>query len=149
MLHVIPAPVSDQEIRRSCRRLLRSGRRVDEKGISLSVDRGQLVFKGSDENRQQLGRLQKLAANLRGVRDVRVEVIVSKEKRGLDQRATSRLGKLVSEVFPGQDVELSLFGGVAVLTGTIRNLRARRAVEAFVAEDPMVTRVVNKLEVES
>jgi osmotically-inducible protein OsmY len=148
-LHVLPDPVPDREIRRTCRRLLRSSDQIDEKTISLSVDGGRMTFQGSVRDRRELDRLRILAANIRGVRDVEVDVVTSKERKRLDRRAASRLAKIVEEVFSGDQIRLSFFGGVAVLTGGVRNLRTRRAIEEFLAGDPLVERVVNKLEVES
>ena len=77
-----------------------------------------------------------LAANIRGVRDVKLDVVTSKERKKLDRKAASRLVKIVEDVFPGEQVRLTFFGGVAVLTGKVRKLRARRAIEEFLAGDP-------------
>jgi osmotically-inducible protein OsmY len=147
-LHVVPDPVPDQEIRRTCRRLLRASDGIDERAVSISVDGGRLILRGSARDRRELGRLQALAANIRGVRDVAVEVVASKRHKELDRRAASRLTRIVEDVFPGQRVALSFFGGTAVLTGEVRTLRVKRAIEGFLDGEPRVERVVNKLEVQ-
>jgi hypothetical protein len=92
--------------------------------------------------------LQALAANIRGVRDVAVEVVASKREKQLDRRAASRLARIVEDVFPGQQVGLTFFGGTAVLTGKVPTLRVKRAIQGFLDGEPRLERVVNKLEVQ-
>lgn len=146
-LHVVPIPVSDTEIRRAGRRLLRASPGIDERTLTFSVDGGHVVLRGTASTRRELGRFSKLVSRLQGVRDVEVRAEVSTRKKASDRQVAARLGGVLDDLFSGSDIRLTFFGGIAVLTGRVANLRTKRAAAAFVAEDDAVDRVVNQLEV--
>jgi osmotically-inducible protein OsmY len=146
-LHVLPAPATDAEIRRAARRLLRASPGIDERTLSFSVDRGHVVLSGTVASRQQARRLSDLASQLRGVRSVELRVEASAPRAASDRQIAARLQGIVRDLFPASDIGLRFFGGAAVLTGRVANLRTKRAVEAFVAEDDAVERIVNLLDV--
>lgn len=146
-LTVVPLPVSDAEIRRAGRRLLRASPGIDERTLTFSVDRGRVVLKGTAESRRELRRFSNLVSRLQGVREVEVRVEVSPKRKEGDRRVAARLGGVIKDLFSGSEIRVTFFGGIAVLTGRVSNLRTKRAVAGFVAEEDAVERIVNHLEV--
>jgi osmotically-inducible protein OsmY len=87
--------------------------------------------------------------HVRGVRGVSTRIRFPADPGASDRGDERRLAQLLGSVSAADAVTVAFFGGVAVLSGTARSLRAKGAIEAFVADDSAVERVVNKIEVAS
>jgi hypothetical protein len=68
--------------------------------------------------------------------------IAEKEK---DHMISRRVNESVSTLFPYQDVGVSCFGGIAVLSGRVDRLKTKAEVDELVREDRRVGRVINKI----
>ncbi|NNL86010.1 MAG: BON domain-containing protein, partial [Myxococcales bacterium] len=115
--------------------------------FSFTVEGGHVVLDGPATHRQSLRRTAEILGRIQGVRDVATRIHFPTEEASSRRGESSRIAQLVASVSPDDAVLVQFFEGVAVLSGTTQSLRAKRAVEAFVADDPAVMRVVNKIEV--
>ncbi|MEZ4273431.1 MAG: BON domain-containing protein [Myxococcota bacterium] len=73
---------------------------------------------------------------------------ISKSQRGRDSRVASRLQRDVEAVERKSSVRVTVFGKVAVLTGNVTSLRAKRHLERVVGVHDCIGRVINKVAVE-
>lgn len=146
-LIVIPEPIPDRRLRQSLRRLLKQHLSIDERTLSVSVDAGRVVLAGTASHTRELRKIQELAVHLRGVRSVQMRILVAQDAKSEDRNAARRLRRTLDEMSNEKGVDLAFFRGVAILTGRVRTLNAKRGLEELVGEDSAVRRVVNKLEV--
>jgi len=146
-LHVSHSGLPDREIARAVRAALRDAPDVDKRTISVGVRNGRVSLAGSAADRMEVRRLDEIVRNVKGVRDVDNLVVVSLRQKEKDSVVARRSTKSVSSHFPEVDVSVSVFGGVAVLSGHVPSLRVKGWIEELVAGDRAVSRVINKLAV--
>jgi len=146
-LLVQPSDRTDAQITRSIRLLLREASDIDETTLAVNVERGHVTLAGSVADRRELNRAQHLLVNIKGVRDIDRLAVMSKGQKQRDHVVARRLGAMLCGLFPDQQVDVAVFAGVAVLSGTAERLSKSRDMQYMVEEDDAVQRVVNKLEV--
>ncbi|NNL85625.1 MAG: BON domain-containing protein [Myxococcales bacterium] len=146
-LVVLPTPRSDAEIRRAGREILRGSPEVDSRTISLTVEGGSVTLRGTAEDRRELRRLERLVTGIAGVRNVVLEIEVSRERKAKERRVAGRLTRALASAFPNSAVRVTYFDGVAVAAGTSKTLREKRAVLEFLSDDRAVSRAVDKVDV--
>ena len=86
-------------------------------------------------------------SHVNGVRGIEKLTVVSAKQKSQDRQVARRLQQLMEGQFPQQNVKVSFFGSVAVLSGVVPALPFKRAAERAILQDPDVSRVVNKIEV--
>jgi osmotically-inducible protein OsmY len=146
-LFVPNSGLPDVAVSRAVRGLLRTMPTAGEESLSANVERGFVTLAGSISSRRDLDDVLRAISDLRGVRGIENLVVVSPQQRGDDRAVARRLQGAVSRLFPDEEVTVKVFGGVAVLQGTVAESAARRRVEAIVAADEDADRVINKLTV--
>ena len=104
-------------------------------------------LRGAVPSRAQLHDLLDRVATVRGVRDLDWEVEILGGDSESERDAARRLRKAILTLHPKEKIEIGFVAGIAIISGRVRSLVTKRAVERFVARDDRVTRVVNKLEV--
>ena len=147
-LLVAPSARTDAQIRRSIRMLLREASDIDETTLAVNVERGYVTLAGSVNDRRELNRVRYLLASVKGVRDIDRLAVLSASQKQRDHVAARRLGAMLSGLFPDQQVNVAIFAGVAVLSGTVGRLGKSLDIQSIVEEDDAVQRVVNKIEVQ-
>jgi osmotically-inducible protein OsmY len=146
-LSVLPSGLGDREIARKIRALLRGATSVEEQTLAVSVDDGHAVLTGTVSSRDELERLQQLLGNVWGVRSLTDQTDRAPAKKLRDQVLARRFQSMLSHLFPSADVRVAVVGEVAVLTGRVARLEAKRAIESLVSRDESIERVASKIEV--
>jgi osmotically-inducible protein OsmY len=146
-LLVMPSGIPDQVVKRDLETIVRSMSEIDPEQLSIRVEGGRVTLHGRVPSRADLHDLIELAAHVKGVRDLEWEVEIASARSRSDDNTARRLERSISTLFPGQGVDVSLFGGVAVLTGVVASLRRKNEIERHCARDDGVRRIVNKLAV--
>jgi osmotically-inducible protein OsmY len=147
-LYVLPRrKVTDRELRRSVRVLLRAVAEHEDTTVVGTVRSGHVRLTGTVRNQKELARLEHLVSQVPGVRGV--ESLVRFQRRRASQAATvqRRLAARLGAAFPDADLQVSFFSGVVVLHGRVSRLATKRGAARIVAEDDAVERVLNKVEV--
>lgn len=146
-LSVVPSGLSDREIARNIRGLLRGAMSVEERTLAVSVDDGHAVLKGTVSSLDELERLQQLLGNVWGVRSLTDQTDRAPAKKRRDQAVARHLQLVLSQLFPRADVRVAVIQGVAVLTGRVDRLDVKRAIESRISRDESIERVASKIEV--
>ena len=145
---VVAQPRADEAIERAVAALLDAASEVDPDGLELEVSQGRVRLGGALQSQRELQRLVDLMAHVRGVRAIEAdEVTILEQGEG---QAPSSSGRRLVEVVQrrfGPTIDPEVYDTTVVLGGTVERASDRAAVEAFVAAEPGVTRVVNKLRV--
>jgi hypothetical protein len=68
-------------------------------------------------------------------------------KKLRDQLLARRFQSMLSHLFPSADVRVAVVGEVAVLTGRVARLEAKRAIESRISRDESIERIASKIEV--
>lgn len=138
---------SDRQLLQSIRNVLKATHGVDYATISPTVRNGYVTIAGTVESPSELARLEEVLAHVDGVRGIEKLTTVSPQSKSSHRGVAKRLATRLSDMHPDQDVDVSYFAGVAVLSGRARSLRDRRAIVSTVSEDEAVSRVVDKIDV--
>ena len=144
---VEPEPRTDKDIARHVRNVLRSASETDPRTINVSVQEGRVRLAGSVSSRDELERLTSMVANIAGVRDVEINVVVTKSGTLAARGLASRLRSALNSLWPTAEVDVTVFGHVAVLAGHTRTLADKQAIKAHALGLPGIGRVVNKIRV--
>jgi len=147
-LFVAPSGRSDRAVSRDVNAVMKAVSQVAEETLSVTVENGYLSIAGSTSDHREMNRLLDVLAHVRGVRGVRNYTTVSPEQKANDKLLSHRLGRMLEDRFPRERLEVSAFGHVAVVSGTVRRLAVKRDIAAAVRDYPAIGRVVNKLAVE-
>jgi osmotically-inducible protein OsmY len=127
--------------------VLRSTSDIDTTTISMSVRNGYVSLAGSAADRLELERINEIISHVKGVRGIDNLATVSRLQKEKDHVIARRIHKVLALLFPREKVSVSVFGGVAVLSGRVELLSIKREVENLAREDRAVRRVINKIEV--
>ena len=146
-LRVAHQGVSDRTVEKDIRTVARRMSEIDPETLTVAVRNGRVELGGSVPNRAQFQHLIDLVENIRGVRELHYFVNVAAPRPTGDHRVRRRLSQALAKLFPRQSVELSVFDGVAVLSGRVSSLAVKQRIQRLVERDDAVERVVNKLEV--
>ncbi len=146
-LRVNPTPRTDRAILADIRAVLRAVSDVAEETITVEVQGGHVVVAGSAADRAELDRVVELLSHVRGVRGIRNYVTVSRRQKADDRILTGHLRQQLAGRFGRERATVSVFGGVAVVTGKASSLAVKRQIGATLSGNPRVDRVVNKMTV--
>jgi osmotically-inducible protein OsmY len=118
---------------------------IDPSTIAVSVDDGEVTLAGTLQDNREMRRLVDLLGHVRGVRRINNLTTVSPAAKHRD-RAVSRAGKTMLAVhFPDQQVEVTIFGDVAVLEGRVSSNVVRSQIARMMETYGGVRQVVDKL----
>jgi osmotically-inducible protein OsmY len=146
-VRVHPVRVSDREIAKTIRTLLKRASNLESSKLSIEVENGRVALAGFVRDRAEMEQAIGLIGHVRGVRDIRNLTSTSPAGKLRDSLIARRLRRLLRYRFPGEQVRVDVFGGVAALRGRVKRLSTRRDVAELVARDEAVRRILNKIEV--
>lgn len=146
-LVVLPSGRTDRQVERDIRNLIESASSIDGATLSVKVQNGAASLAGTVSDRAELRRLLDLIANLKGVRALHNLTTIWPRQRAKDSAVARALEKRLEAALPGNRIELSVFGGVGVLSGKAGSLTVRRAAERILEEENAIERIINKIEV--
>jgi osmotically-inducible protein OsmY len=138
---------SDRAIANAIRQVLKHASEVDTSTLTIRVDKGNVSLDGTSADRQELGRAIELISHVRGVRRIENLATLSATGKRQDKHVLKRIEKALATHHPKFKIAVTLFGGVAVLSGKVQRAADRMAVEALVAGQDGVDRVVDKIRV--
>ncbi len=138
---------SDRTIAGAIRAVLGHASAIDTKSIAITVRDGEATLRGSATNRKELSRAIDLVRQVRGVRKVDAHVSLPDEAKLEDRKVARRVRRALASTFPQFDLEVAVFGGIAVVSGRVRRAAIRMTIEEFVRNQEGVDRVVDKLTV--
>ncbi len=149
-LYVVPEPTTDRTILQACRRVLRGTLANAPPGssdakLSCKVDRGCLTISGTGIDRAEIDHIRELAANVRGVRDIRFEITSSGEGGPPDRRLATRLQSMLRDLLAETRIRVAIYLRTAVLSGEVRDLRSKQTAVRWVERTRGIERVVDKL----
>ncbi len=140
---------TDGEIQRFVRVLMKHAAEIGEETLAVAVKKGCVTISGTVRDRHESEVLLRLISHIPGVRQIDNFTVLSPTRKERDSVVAHRVGKAMREHFNELRVSASVFGGVAVLTGQVRNLKTRRKVEKWTALRSGINKVVNKVVVNS
>jgi osmotically-inducible protein OsmY len=104
-----------------------------------------VTLTGSAEDKHELARALELISQVHGVRAIDDYVAVSAEVKKQDRTIARHVRDVLDTCFPASDVEVSVFGGIAVISGKVRTAATRDQMARLVSRQDGVKRVVDKL----
>jgi osmotically-inducible protein OsmY len=147
-LMVPPSGISDREVLRSVRAVLRTTPVSVGEALAVAVENGRVSLAGRLMRQRDLDRVVRAVSEVRGVRGVDRLAVVSPGQLTSDRKVAGRLRGALSRLFPDHEVTLKVFSGVVVLSGSVSDLVTKRRMEKIVAMDNDTARVLNKLTLE-
>jgi osmotically-inducible protein OsmY len=137
--------VNDREIASATRKLIKGVSAVDERTLAVSVKDGVVTLAGTSPSAAETQRILGLIEHLRGVRKVRNLTTVGAEQARADRNVARSLSKAIGVTFPASRIEVSVFGGVAVLSGKAGSAISHTGIRRLAARHDGVFRVVDKM----
>jgi osmotically-inducible protein OsmY len=147
-LRVSPSGLADRDVAGKVRGMLRSTSGIDAATISVSVDSGAVTLAGTAADRSELEHVEEVVSSVKGVRSIENLITISRARKEKDHIVARRVQKSLAALFPRQELYVSVFGGVAVVSGRVELLKTKREVEDVVRGDGGVLRVLSKISVE-
>ncbi|MCR9159994.1 MAG: BON domain-containing protein [Nannocystaceae bacterium] len=144
----VDAPsIADEVLATTLRTTLSGTSDVEDQTVSVAVHDGVATLAGVVDSKRRLRRVIALAEDVRGIREIINHVSISSDaaQTGRDQADT--LQSRVSSAFPDASVVVRVFGGIAVLSGSVSTLAQRAEIEEAVEDFDFIQRVVNKVDV--
>jgi len=138
---------SDRQIATAVREVLRHAAAVEKSTLGVAVRAGEVTITGSTRDRHEANRALELIRQVRGVRDIRDFLVVSPTSKQKDAALARAIGRVVETRYPYQAVRVAAFGDIAVLSGRVQTAAMRDELNALVAAQEGVGRVVDKLTV--
>lgn len=138
---------TDRQVIQSIRNVLKATHDVEPATLSVVSRNGYVTIAGTVESKKELDRIEDLLVHVAGVRGIEKLATLSGRFKAAHRAVAKRLAQRLAETHPEDDVEVSYFAGVAVLSGRARSLRERRSILALIQEDAAVDRVVDKIDV--
>lgn len=136
---------SDHAIAAAARQLLSRAERVDASTLALAVDQGVVTVTGSASGRSEVKRTEELIRCIRGVQRVSKYVTVAPKAKRRDKQVARAVKFALTSNHPRADVEVAVFGGIAVLSGQVADRSVGRRLASVATAEPGVHRVVNQL----
>lgn len=144
-LRVGPSGITDGTLKRRIQSVLRAAL-IDSARVDMTVESGRVRVELPASERSMRADLETLLERLRGVRGLVIRVAREKKRRGSSGRQAARIRRDLALLYPkAGKLEVTLFGSVAVLSGSVNSLSTKRAVGRTVRQYDSVDRVVNKL----
>lgn len=146
-LIVKPEPVADREIADAISTVLRNVGSVDSKTLALSVNAGVVTLTGTAQGHSEITRAVRLLAQVRGVRDIIVKARVSPVSKLKDGAIARGVTAAIQTFFHDLPVQVSVFNGTVVLSGTVGGVDRKNQIEVLAAQQKGVSRIINKITV--
>lgn len=144
----VTGPVhTDRAITNAIRQVLKHATEVDFSTLAIRVDDGRVILTGTALDRQELQRATDLIQHVRGVREIENLTTVSAGAKKLDRKLVAQLRQALTTHHPTMKVDVTVFGGIAVLTGKVARAATRRELVRFIAGQDGVHRVVDRMRV--
>ncbi len=140
---------TDECVHRDVQHHLEQSASVDAATLSMSVRRGCVTLAGTLRGADELKRVLSLVSKIEGVRSIANMTTVSPRQKVVDKRIATRLQKALSDRFPRSELNISVFGGCAVVDGLAPKSNIKRRIERFVGSIGSFQHVVNRVEVAS
>jgi osmotically-inducible protein OsmY len=139
--------LSDKVIEARIRAVIKHATALDLETLDISVANGKVVLKGPVENYRDRKRIEEMVCNLKCIRDVENVTIVSSALKKRAKHLAKRIKDMIFLFHPKAKVKISVFGGVAVLRGSVDKRSTALAAEYLAVGEIGILRVVNKLKV--
>lgn len=146
-VEVRPPQRSDDDLQRHVQELVACAPGIEPGTVSVSVQDGHVELAGNVGSRGRMQRLVEMISNVEGVRAVHNHVVVHHTGAKRSANLARALEGGVRALHPDADVHVSVFGSVAVLTGTVPVLALRSEIERQMRRRNEIDRVVNKITV--
>ncbi|MGB5809630.1 MAG: BON domain-containing protein, partial [Polyangiales bacterium] len=140
-------PRSDRAIASAVRTVLQHASSIEPSTLAVAVRDGVVVLTGTAVDRRELARALQLVGQVHGVRKIDNYVAVSVRGKQQDRTVARRVTSALRARFPDADVEVAVFGGIAVVSGTVERASTRLAIGTLISNQDGVGRVVDKLDV--
>lgn len=137
--------VPDLTIANEARGALKRASGVDPRTLAVSVENGRASVAGTFASRAELTRTLALVRRIPGVRNVENYATVSPDSKRRERETASRLKRVAKGLLPESRVDVSVFGGVAVLSGLLKERSARKRLIAAFNDHPEIRKVIDKL----
>jgi len=111
------------------------------------VQRGYVKLAGVLPTRRDLARVEELVGRIQGVRSIETAFNFARQPAEPDQAVKSRLQARLNAAFPEADLSVSVFSGMAVISGSVRQLSIKHGAVRLVREDDDVQRVLDAVQV--
>lgn len=140
---------SDQRLASLIRSLINDSGNLSTGTLDITVTRGSVHVLGTVDHRGEIESLEGLISPLRGVRGINTRLTPSRRLRQRDRSVAEEIRLQIELRFPEFEIEVSAFGSVAVLTGTVDRFSSAKRLEAIALQREGVLKVINKITVES
>ncbi len=122
---------------------------VQQETLSSRVDDGRVTLVGTVSSKRELTRALDAISRLEGVERINNLTTISREQKRVDAKRARALNDELNQSFPRADLDVIVFGPMAVIEGTARSRRARAQIEAQARREPFVERVVDRVTVQA
>ncbi len=139
--------LSDRNIASAARQVLKYTGEVDSATLAVAVKDGCATLTGTATNRAELVRAMDLISHVRGVKKLTTWVVVDAKRKRKDHLVADAIRDAAAVRHPGAKIDIAVFGGVAVLSGTVASFTERTRLNALAHRQKGVQRVVDKLKV--
>ncbi len=134
----------DREVAKAIRQVLRHAASVESSTLAVSARAGEVTLAGSVRDEQEAQRALQLVRHVDGVKRVNDYLVVSERAKDEDRAIAQRVRRTLHTRFSRLPIQLSVFGGVAVLAGRVPSASLRDRVKRLVEGQRGVQRVVDK-----
>ena len=131
------------------RNLLQKMPDVQQETLSSHVEEGRVTLVGTVASKRELDRVIETIGRIPDVEKINNLTTISKAQKQLDAEHAHALDHALSRRFPNADIDVSVFGSVAVLDGVARSGRSKTQIGAFTHRKPFVEHVVDRVSVHS
>ena len=142
-----PTPASsDEALSRAIRGAIHDAMEEALTTVSVTAQDGEVTLAGTLASHDELVLVEEAASEVEGVRTLQNLVTVSEPATQRSREVAEELRTALARAFPQVRVSVTVFAGVAVLTGTAPSPGVRQGVEQAVERHRSISRVVSKIE---
>jgi osmotically-inducible protein OsmY len=139
---------TDDEIAKSVKNMIKWNTSTDENRINVKVKSGWVILEGEVNWEYQRSKARILAEDISGVKGVtNLITIVSHSTNSLDAAENIKAALRRNRYLNTNKIKVEVEDGVAILTGEVRTLAEKGAVETTAWSSSGITNVINKLTV--
>jgi len=138
---------SDRAVADAIRQVLRHAANVESSTLAVSVRGGHVTLTGTAKNKYEAARALDFVRQVRGVRSVDDYLVISPGAKRKDVVRARTVRNVLHTRYPKAAVDVSVFGDVAVLTGSVPRAAVRDEITRLVDGQEGIRRVVDKLRV--
>jgi len=145
MINVLHSGISDKALSKRVTNLIRDTELVDETTVPITVENGFVTIAGSMSGKNELNALIAFITNIKGIRGIKNLTTISKKQTIEDHAIAKKLNKSISAIFPDTKVSIKCFGGIAVLKGSVKDMKTKGKINEFVKDTEYVQKIVDKI----